>query len=184
MQSSIIILMACAMLFTYVQGIESTTNSEYEIKQGLLSGGRSYAITSKVKDSPTYSIKNELLSIGKKLLLLENGKELYVVKHDLLNLMSTWTITEANSGKELGVIKNKVKFIGSKLTAKGAFGQYTIKGNFGNHSFNIKKNGHLEAKIEKKSLHVHDTYGLTTFGNADRGLMVLFTIIVDEIREH
>ena len=40
------------------------------------------------------------------------------------------------------------------------------------------------AKIEKKSFHLHDTYGLTVYDNADQGLMVLFAILVDEIREH
>ena len=40
------------------------------------------------------------------------------------------------------------------------------------------------ASIEKKSKHLHDTYGLTVYGDRDQALMVLFTIIVDEIREH
>lgn len=40
------------------------------------------------------------------------------------------------------------------------------------------------AEIEKKPFHLHDTYGLTVYGDANRALMVLFTVIVDEIREH
>jgi len=184
MQMSIIVLVACTMLLAYVQGANDTSTSEYEIKQGLLSGGRSYDIKSQINAPSTFSIKNELFSIGKKLILLENGKELYVVKHSILELMSTWTITEASSGKELGVIKNKVKLIGSKIVATGAFGRYTIEGKFRNHSFSIKKDGQRVAKIEKKSFHLHDTYGVTVYGNADKGLMILFSIIVDEIRQH
>jgi len=184
MQSSIVVLMACAMLFAYVQAVEETVVSEYEIKQNLLSGGRGYEIKGKVNAAETFKIKNELLSVGKKLVLLENDKERYVVKHELLNVMSTWKITDALSGKEVGTIENKIKFVGSKITAKGEFGIYTIKGKFGNHSFTIKKDNHLEAKIEKKSHHIHDTYGVTVYGNANKALMVLFTIIVDEIREH
>jgi len=56
--------------------------------------------------------------------------------------MSTWTITDAVTGRELGKIKNKVKFVGSKIVADGEFGHYTIRGNFGNHSFSISKNKH------------------------------------------
>ncbi len=55
--------------------------------------------------------------------------------------MSTWTIKEASSDKELGTIENKLRFVGSKITANGAFGKYTIEGNFGNHEFTIKKEG-------------------------------------------
>jgi len=70
------------------------------------------------------------------------------------------------------------------MVAKGEFGQYTIKGDFGNHSFHITKDKHKVAKIEKKRFHLHDTYGLKVYDDADQALMVLFAIIVDEIREH
>jgi len=173
------------MLLAFVQCTDMKVTAEYEIKQGLLSGGRSYEIKSKTNAATHFSIKNELLSVGKKLILLEDGKERYIVKHDILNLMSTWTIKEPGTDKVLGKIENKLRFVGSKIEANGVFGHYTIHGNFGNHAFNIKKDGHKVAKIEKKSFHIHDTYGLTVFGDdTDRALMVLFTIIVDEIREH
>jgi hypothetical protein len=55
--------------------------------------------------------------------------------------MSTWTIKEANTDKELGIIENKIRFVGSEMTANGAFGHYTIEGKFGNHEFTIKKDG-------------------------------------------
>ena len=118
--------------------------------------------------------------------------------------MSTWTIQESTSGKQIGTIQNKLRLVGSTIEAKGTFGNYKIEGNFGNRSFDVKKDGEKVsscfcssirrlyvrigrfqvAQIEKKSFHLHDTYGLTTYDEADRALMVLFTIIVDEIREH
>jgi hypothetical protein len=55
--------------------------------------------------------------------------------------MSTWTIKESGTDKELGTIENKLRLVGSKMTANGAFGHYTIEGDFGNHSFTIKKEG-------------------------------------------
>jgi len=171
------------MLLTFVQCKQEPV-AEYEIKQSLLSGGRHYDIKSETNGEAKFSTRNELFHVGKKLFLLKDGKELYIVKHDILNLMSTWTVTDAVSHKELGVIKNKVKFIGSEIEAHGSFGNYRINGEFGNHKFNILKDGQKVAKIEKKRLHAHDTYGLSVYGNADQGLMVLFTIIVDEIRQH
>lgn len=40
------------------------------------------------------------------------------------------------------------------------------------------------AAIGKKILTLRDTYDLTVYGETDRALMVLFTIIVNEVREH
>ena len=55
--------------------------------------------------------------------------------------MSTWTIQESNSGKQIGTIQNKLRLVGSTIEAKGTFGNYKIEGNFGNHSFDVKKDG-------------------------------------------
>ena len=46
---------------------------------GLLSGGRSYEIKGKTNSAARFTVRNELFSIGKKLTLLENGKDLYTV---------------------------------------------------------------------------------------------------------
>jgi len=182
MQSSIFALVAFGMLLALVQCTD-TGIAEYEIKQGLLSGGRSYEIISKTNAPERFSIRNELFHVGKKLILLENGKELFIVKHELLNLMSTWEIKNA-AGKELGTVKHKLRAFGSRIDAHGEFGHYKIEGHFGNHAFTIHKDDHKVASIHKERFHLHDTYGLTVYGDADRALMVLFTVIVDEIREH
>lgn len=56
--------------------------------------------------------------------------------------MSTWIISDAVNGQELGTIKNKFRFIGSKIEAEGDFGHYIIEGNFGTRSYTITKDGH------------------------------------------
>jgi len=181
---SIIASVIFGLLLTFVQCGPKFDSSEYVIKQGLFSGGRTYEIKGKNNPKGSFTIKNELLSVGKKLILLENGKPRYTVKHDILHLMSHWTITDVAKHHEVAKIKHEIKLVGSKIVAEGEFGQFVIEGHFRNHSFTIKKNGRKVAEIEKKSMHIHDTYGLTVFGDVDQALMVLFTIIVDEIREH
>jgi hypothetical protein len=83
---------------------------EFEVKQAsVLNNGRSYSLVchsflfiflkfflifriSEIgklngKDDPNrYTIQNELLSVGKKLLLLENGQPLYEIKHKIGHL--------------------------------------------------------------------------------------------------
>lgn len=51
----------------------------YDEFSGLLSGGRSYEIKSKTNSRSEFTIRNELFSIGKKLILLQDGKERYIV---------------------------------------------------------------------------------------------------------
>jgi len=169
------------MLLAFVQCDHETTVAEYEIKADLIDLGNSYQIKSKTNAPTQFSIRNKFLSVPKKFFLLENGKEVYIAKNVLTSVMSTWRIKEAGSGKELGTIENKLKFTGSEMTANGAFGNYRLEGNFGNHEFTIMKDGTKVAAIEKKIPHIHDTYDLRVYGDADRALMVLFTVIVDEI---
>jgi len=183
MQSSIVALVAFTMLLAYVQCIDPKKPvAEYEITESLLGGGRHYDIKNETNGEAKFSTRNELFRVGKKLFLLKNGKELYVAKHDIFNSMSTWTITDAVTHKELGLIKHEVKFFGSEIEARGSFGTYRIFGEFANHKFDIMKDGQKVAKIEKERRHAHETYGLSVYGTADQGLMVLFTLMVDEIR--
>jgi hypothetical protein len=56
--------------------------------------------------------------------------------------MSTWEVKNVVTGKEVGTIKHKVRAFGSRIDAKGAFGDFAIEGRFGNHEFTIRKDGH------------------------------------------
>ncbi|CAF0975558.1 unnamed protein product [Adineta steineri] len=184
MKFTIIAFITFGLLLAFVQCRSRVAVTKYEIKQGsIFTGGRSYDIKSKTTNI-RFSIENELLRIGKKLTLLENGKPRYIVTHKLLNLWSTWSITDAITGREVGQIKNKFKVIGAKIHAEGDFGKYVIKGEFGKHTYKISKNHHKVAQIHKDRFHLHDTYGLKVYGNEDQALMILFAIVVDEIRQH
>ncbi|UJR35816.1 hypothetical protein I4U23_028563 [Adineta vaga] len=184
MQSTIIALVAFGMLLTFVQCTDKNMVSEYQIKQSFISVGRTYDVESKTNAPTKFSVRNELFSVGKKLYLLEDGKERYSVLHKLTNIMSTWEITDLHNNKEVGMIENKLKFVGSMMQATGSFGTYKIEGDFGSFTYTIMKDGEKVASIDKKVLSLHHTYDLTVYGESDRALMVLFSIIVNEIREH
>ncbi|CAF1671227.1 unnamed protein product, partial [Adineta ricciae] len=139
MQSTIIALVAFGMLLAFVQCTDNTNVAEYRIKQSFISAARTYDVESKTNAPNKYTVRDELLSVGKKLYLLEDGKERYSVRHDLTNIMSTWIITDSLSGKEVGTIENKLKFVGSLMQATGSFGTYKIEGDFGNYSYSIMK---------------------------------------------
>ncbi|CAF0915802.1 unnamed protein product [Adineta steineri] len=184
MQSSIIALVTFGMLLACVQCTGNESISEYIIKGDFLTLGHSYTIESKLNAPTKFSTRWEPFNLGKKIFLLEDGKERFIVKHEILNLMSTWKISAAGSEKVLGTFENKLDFIGSTMEVNGEFGHFLIEGEFLNHEFTIKKDHEKVAEISKKLLKLENTYELTVFGKVDRALMVLFTIIVDEIRKH
>ena len=103
--SSLILL----LLFIGTISASFKPEQEFEIKQGsLLNNGRSYELVinslflsvfiifhifritevgKDIRSNPNrYTIQNEILSLGKKLVLLENGQPLYEIKHKLGHL--------------------------------------------------------------------------------------------------
>jgi hypothetical protein len=103
--SSLILL----LLFIGTISASFKPEREFEIKQSsLLNNGRSYTLVNpfirliilifiifritevgklSVKDNPSrFTIQNDLISLGKKLVLLENGQPLYEIKHKLGHL--------------------------------------------------------------------------------------------------
>ncbi|CAF1526797.1 unnamed protein product [Adineta steineri] len=184
MQSSIIALVAFGMLLACVQCTDNESISKYLIKGNFFTLGRKYTIKSELNAPTKFSTKWVPYNLGKKLILLEDGKDRFIVEHELGSLMSTWKISAAGSDKVLGSFRNKIDFVGSTMEVDGEFGHFLIEGEFLNHEFTIKKDDEKVAEITKKLMRLENTYELTVFGKVDRALMVLFTIIVDEIRKH
>ncbi|CAF0887150.1 unnamed protein product [Adineta steineri] len=164
---------------------------EFEIKQGsLLNNGRSYTITdtskSAVKDAEAiYTISNDLLSLGKKLVLLEKGQPLYELKHKLGHLYQKWNIYDVKTNENIGTLRHRPSIIHDSYKLKSTkFGNFRVSGNIGSRTFSIKKNGHKVAEIQKKLLHVHDTYRVQIEANQDPAIILLLAIGIDEIRKH
>jgi len=161
---------------------------EFEIKQGsLLNNGRSYTITEvgKFDNSSYFTIQNDLFSIGKKLVLLENGRPLYELKHKLGHLYQKWNIYDPQSGDTLASLQHRPSLIHDSYKVKSTkFGNFRISGNIGSRTFNIKKDGHKVAEVHKKRFHLHDTYSVKIEANQDPAIILLITIGIDEIRQH
>lgn len=74
--------------------------------------------------------------------------------------MSTWTITDKVNGKEVGTVENKLRPLGSMMTANGAFGSYKIEGEVGTHSYTITKDGQkVSTRMNDSRTHVY-TWGV------------------------
>jgi len=186
MHSKFIYFMLFSALMVCLTFAKLKSTREFEIKQGLFSGGRSYTIkTLSCRDCQNFKIENEWFSIGKKLSLLEGGKVKYQIKHDLgLKLFQEWKIYNAQ-GEVIGTLKHKAHLGNDKYTVKLGDQKYTVSGNFITRTFRIKKNGvKTVAKIYKKLFHLHDIYTVKVNQSEDPALMLLIAIGVDEIRQH
>jgi len=114
--------------------------------------------------------------------LLENGKDKFIVKMNAPELKSPWTISNATSGEEMGTIKYRTKYATTQIKAYGTFGNVRIEGMFREHEYTIKKDGQLIARIHKKDNSTKNVYDLKIYESDHRALVVLFTIVVDEMR--
>ncbi|UJR27766.1 hypothetical protein I4U23_009039 [Adineta vaga] len=186
--------MSSIIFLLFLLGVVSANfkpEQEFEVKQtSLVNNGRGYTITEvgplAVKDDPArYTIQNDLLSLGKKLLLLEKNQPLYEIKHKLGHLYQKWRITDARTGETLGTLKHRPSLIHDsyKLTSP-KFGNYRISGNISGRTFSVKKGGVKIAEIHKKRLHLHDTYSVAIAAKQDPTVILLLAIGIDEIRQH
>ncbi|CAF1364427.1 unnamed protein product, partial [Didymodactylos carnosus] len=123
------------------------------------------------------------LSVGKKLSLWENGKEVFEIKHELGHLFTQWRIYDA-SGKEIGLLKHKAHLGGDRYKVKSDFGKYKIEGNFIDRTFTVGKNGHTVAEIHKDLDLVHDKYTIKVYPGENPGFILLMCIAIDNIRHH
>jgi len=181
------------LLLLFIGTISATFNPtrEFEVKQtSLFNNGRSYTITEvgklRTTDDPNrFKIQNELLSLGKKLVLLDHGQPLYELKHKLGHLYQKWNIYDPKSGDTLASLKHLPSVVHDSYKVKSAkLGNFRITGNIGSRTFSIKKDGHKVAEVHKRHFHMHDTYSVKIEANQDPAIILLMTIGIDEIRQH
>ena len=108
-----------------------------------------------------------------------NGAELAVIKEKKLAVRDTMTIEVG--GREAKV---KKRLIGIRDRYNVDFEEgddYTAKGNFIDHEYEIERDGEKVAEISKKWFRVRDTYGVEIMGDEDVALILAVTVCIDEM---
>jgi uncharacterized protein YxjI len=133
----------------------------------------------------------------------EQGQRAFKVNGKALRLRQTFVL-EDTSGAELATIREKKLAIRDTMKIeigkreakvhKRAFGirdrfiveldegdDYTAKGNFVDHEYEIERDGSKVAEVSKKWFRVRDTYGVEIFGEQDLAMVLAITVCIDSL---
>lgn len=147
------------------------------IRQKLISLGDGFTIKDET-GIDQYKVKSKVLSIGKKLWLLDMfEKELCFIEQRVFKLMPEYHISIDSA--EVMAIKQKVAFLGKKFLITGAAGDYTAEGDIIAKDFRILRGGNTAAVISKKLLAIADTYTVDIDEKENPVLMLAVAIVMD-----
>lgn len=149
-----------------------------------------------------YQMREKMFAIGDDY-WIENsdGQKVYKVDGKALRFRETFVLEDA-AGAELATIKEKKLAIRDTMTIeiggreakvhKRLLGirdrfvvdfdegeDYSAKGNFLDHEYEIERDGDKVAEISKKWFRVRDTYGVEVEGEQDVPLILAITVCID-----
>ncbi|MCZ3386158.1 MAG: LURP-one-related family protein [Actinomycetia bacterium] len=150
----------------------------------------------------TFQMREKVFAIGDDYWVEDSdGQKVYKVDGKAIRFRDTF-ILEAASGAELAVIKEKKLAVRDTMTIeiggreakvkKRLIGirdrfnvdfdegdDYSAKGNFVDHEYEIERDGEKVAEISKKWFRVRDTYGVEIDGGQDVALILAVTVCID-----
>lgn len=162
---------------------------------GLRDGRRS-------ESKQTFQMREKVFAIGDDYWVEDsNGEKVYKVDGKAIRFRDTFVLEDA-SGAELAVIKEKKLAVRDTMTIeiggreakvkKRLIGirdrfnvdfdegdDYSAKGNFVDHEYEIERDGEKVAEISKKWFRVRDTYGVEIDGGQDVALILAVTVCID-----
>jgi uncharacterized protein YxjI len=132
-----------------------------------------------------------------------DGEKVYKVDGKAVRFRETFVLEDA-SGKELATIKEKKLAIRDTMTIeiggreakvhKRLLGirdryvvdfedgeDYTAKGNFLDHEYEIEREGDQVAEVSRKWFRVRDTYGVEVSGEQNVPLLLAITVCIDAL---
>ncbi|MFL6180739.1 MAG: LURP-one-related/scramblase family protein [Actinomycetes bacterium] len=133
----------------------------------------------------------------------EQGQRVFRVNGKALRMRQTFVLEDA-SGTELATIREKKLAIRDTMKIeigeqeakmhKRALGirdrfiveledddDYSAKGNFVDHEYEIERDGSKVAEVSKKWFRLRDTYGVEVFGEQDLPMILAITVCIDSL---
>jgi len=150
----------------------------------------------------TFQLREKVFAVGDDFWIEDDaGRKAFKVNGKALRLRQTFAL-EDPEGAELATIREKklairdtmvIELHGGEIKVhKRAFGirdrfiaevdegeNYTAKGNFVDHEYEIERDGETVAEISKKWFRLRDTYGVEVIGEQDVPMILAFTVCID-----
>lgn len=152
----------------------------------------------------TFCMREKVFDIGNDFWVEDSdGEKVYKVDGKAVRFRETFVLEDA-SGKELATIKEKKLAIRDTMTIeiggreakvhKRLLGirdryvvdfedgeDYTAKGNFLDHEYEIERDGDQVAEVSRKWFRVRDTYGVEVSGEQNVPLLLAITVCIDAL---
>jgi uncharacterized protein YxjI len=155
---------------------------KYRMREKLASIGGDSWIEDE-KGNKVYKVDGKALRVRQTFELKDpSGAEVAKIQERKLHVRDTMAIER--NGKKIADVHKRLIGIRHRLKVDlDGGGEWTIKGNFTDHEYEIKgEHGHV-ATISKKWFRVRDTYGVDIAANNDDGLVLAVTVAVESLTE-
>ena len=108
-----------------------------------------------------------------------SGKELATIREKKLAIRDSMKI-EAG-GREAKIHKRSLGIRDRYIVEVDDAEDYTAKGNFVDHEYEVERNGSKVAEVSKKWFRMRDTYGVEVFGEQDLPMVLAITVCIDSM---
>ncbi|MCR1897546.1 LURP-one-related family protein [Irregularibacter muris] len=152
---------------------------QYKIRQKIFSFGDNFTIKDN-QDQDRYIVRGKVFAIGDKLKIEDlQGHELMYIEQKVFRFLPEYSIY--SSGQHLATVKKELTFLKPRFNIKSIMGNFQISGDFFGHDFQILKNNHPVASVNKKWLSFSDTYMVEINDNEDQAFMLALVIVIDQV---
>lgn len=154
---------------------------QFSMKQKVFSIKQKFNITD-MNGEPVYEVEGKLLSFGNKLTVRDMaGNDLVHIHQKVLSLVPKYFIEE--EGKEEVELKGHITLLRPHYTLEADDGNWEIRGEFGEHEYEMFRGEELIGTVNKKWFSWGDSYVLTVVHDEDVlravGVMIALDCILD-----
>lgn len=151
----------------------------YLIRQKVFSFGDNFTIKDDM-DNDRYIVRGKVFSFGDKLTLEDlAGNELFYIEQQLFRFMPEYYIFAG--GQQVASVKKEFTFFTPKFTIESIYGSYEMEGDLWSYDFQIYKNSHMVASINKKWFSFSDCYGVEIADGEDHPFLLTLAIVIDQV---
>ncbi len=125
-----------------------------------------------------YSVSGELISLGKRLHILDNsGREAALVKQKLLTFLPKFTISISGMG-DVEIVRKLTLFKPYYIVSDI---DWEVNGSFTEHNYSITRSGRAVAKISKAWFSWGDSYEINVSDPEDALMALAVVIAIDAV---
>ena len=158
---------------------KNVTTRTFRMREKVFAVGDDYWVEDEAGQR-AFKVNGKALRLRKTFVLEDPaGAELAKIREKKLSVRDTMVV--AMAGHDV-VVRKRLFGIRDRYVAEvDGGGEYTAKGNFVDHEYDIELDGNKVANVSKKWFRVRDTYGVEVLGEQDLALVLSITVCIDHL---